>query len=243
MPGGGEIALLLGVGVAAGFINAVAGGGSVLTLPALEWATGSALIANGTNRIAIILQNVAAIAGFGDKLDRREAVKLTIPAVFGGVLGAWVATMLSADSMRVALSVTIALVAATAVFKPPRAPRLKTWQVPAGLFVAGFYAGFVQAGVGFLLLAVLAGGLAMDLVRANATKVFIVLFTAVPALIIFAMKGQVRWVPGLITAVGSMSGAWIASRLAVKKGAAWTRWVVAGAAMLAIGKLLIFPSG
>lgn len=150
--------------------------------------------------------------------------------------------MLSADSMRVALSITIALVAATAVFKPPRTPKLRAWQVPGALLIAGFYAGFVQAGVGFLLLAVLAGGLAMNLVRANATKVFIVLFTAVPALAIFAWKGQVRWVPGLTMALGNMTGAWIAARLAVKKGAGWTRWVVAGAAVLAIGKLLVFPS-
>ncbi|MHC4408865.1 MAG: sulfite exporter TauE/SafE family protein [Planctomycetota bacterium] len=237
-----EAGILLAAGLGAGFINTLAGGGSVLALPVLEAVTGSASIANGTNRIAIVLQNVAGVAGFGDRLDRPRALRLAVPMLIGGVAGAWVATMLSPTSMRFALSIAVALVAVSAVVRPPKTARLKGRGVDVALIVAGFYAGFVQAGVGFLLLAVLAGGLGLDLVRANAIKVFIVLLATIPALAIFALRGQVAWLPGLILAGGNMSGAWIASRMAVKKGAAWIRWIVVAAAILAIGKLLLFPA-
>lgn len=237
-----EAGLLVAAGLGAGFLNTVAGGGSVLTLPVLEAVTGSPGVANGTNRIAIVLQNVSAVAGFGRALDRRRAWRLALPALLGGIAGAWVATRLSAGAMRVALSVAVALVAVSAVVRPPRAPRLPEWGGWALLAAAGFYAGFVQAGVGFLMLAVLAGGLGLDLVKANALKVFLVLLMTVPALVLFARAGQVRWAPGLVLAAGNVAGAWTASRLAVKRGAAWIRWAVVGAAAMAIGKLLLFPA-
>jgi len=241
--GPADAGILLAAGLGAGFLNTLAGGGSVLTLPVLEWATGSPGIANGTNRIAIVLQNVVASAGFGDRLDRPRALRMAVPAVLGGIVGAWVATLLSPGSIRVALSLAVALVAVAAVVRrPPRAPTLRGWGLVAALGAAGFYAGFVQAGVGFLMLTILVGGLGLDLVRANAIKVFVMLLTTVPALLLFARAGQVAWAPGLIVAGGNMAGALLASRLAVKRGAAWIRWVVVAAALLAIGKLLLFPT-
>jgi len=234
--------VLVSAGLGCGFINTLAGGGSVLSLPALEFVTGSPGVANATNRIAILLQNVAAVQGFGKTLDYRLAWKLTPPVVLGSALGAWVASILSPESMRVALSIAVALVAVSAILKPPRTPPLRGPAVWLTFLGAGFYAGFVQAGVGFLLLALLAGGLALDLVKANAVKVFVVLFATLPALLIFGLRGQVWIVHGLVLACGNMVGAAIASRLAVKKGAAWVRYVVVFAAVLAIGKLLLFPS-
>jgi uncharacterized membrane protein YfcA len=239
-----DAGILLAAGLGAGFLNTLAGGGSVLTLPVLEWVTGSPGIANGTNRIAIVLQNVAGSAGFGDRLDRPRALRLAVPAVLAGIAGSYVATLLSPGSIRVALSLAVALVAVAAVIRrPPRAPSLRGAGLVAAMLATGFYAGFVQAGVGFLMLSVLVGGLGLDLVRANAIKVFVMLLTNLAALMLFARAGQLAWLPGLVVACGNMTGAWIASRLAVKKGAAWIRWVVVAAAILAIGKLLIFPSG
>jgi len=229
-------------GLGGGFINTLAGGGSVLTLPALEFVTGSPSVANATNRIAILLQNVAAVQGFGKTLDRRLAIRAAIPFILGAACGAYVASILSADSMRVALSIAVALVAVSAILKPPRTPPLRGPWVGLAFWGAGFYAGFLQAGVGFLLLAVLAGGLALDLVKANAVKVFIVLLGTIPTLLIFGLKGQLWIVHGLVLACGNMTGAAIASRLAVRKGAAWVRYVVVVAACLAIAKLLFFPS-
>ena len=238
-----DAAILLVAGLGAGFVNTLAGGGSVLTLPVLEFVTGSVGVANATNRIAILLQNVAAVRGFRSVMDWRLATRLSLPVTLGSLGGAWTASLLDPQSMRVALSVAVALVAVSAIVKPPRTPPLKGAAIFVAFLLAGFYAGFVQAGVGFLLLAALVGGLGLDLVRANAIKVFVVLFGTLPALLVFGLRGQLFIVHGLVLACGNMTGATIASHLAVKKGAAWIRYVVVAAAVLAITKLLFFPSG
>jgi uncharacterized membrane protein YfcA len=232
-------------GLAAGFINTLAGGGSSITLPALEWVTGSPGVANATNRIAILLQNVVAVAGFhtGKAVPFKLALRLSLPAIVGGCGGAWTATVLAPGAMRVALSLGIAFVAVTAVVRPPRTPKLHGVGELLAFFLAGFYSGFLQVGVGFLLLACLVGGLSLDLVKANAIKVFIVLVVTVPVLVIFGLRGQLYLAEGLVLACGNMGGAWIASRLALKKGAAWIRVVIVIAAIVAVTKLLVFPSG
>jgi len=231
-------------GLAAGFVNTLAGGGSTITLPALEWVTGQPGVANATNRIAILLQNVVAVAGFqtGRAVHYRLALPLVLPAVLGGVASAWTATLLDPSAMRIALSLGVAFVAVTAVWKPPRTPRLHGPGAWLAFGLVGFYAGFLQVGVGFLMLACLAGGLGLDLVRANAAKVFLVLLVTVPVLVIFGLRGQLWVAEGLVLACGNMGGAWIASRLAVLKGAAWIRYVVVAAAVAAVCKLLVFPS-
>lgn len=237
--------ILVAAGAAAGFVNTLAGGGSVITLPVLEWATGHPGIANATNRIAILLQNVAGVAGFhtGRALPWRLAARASVPAAAGGVLGAYVAAILHPGAMRVALSLGIAFVAATAVARPPRAPRLHGAGADVAFLLVGFYAGFLQVGVGFLMLACLVGGLGLDLVRANAAKLLVVFVATAPALVVFGLEGQLRVAEGLVLACGNMGGAWIASRLAVRRGAGWIRAVVVVAAIAAIAKLLLFPSG
>ena len=90
----------------------------------------------------------------------------------------------------------------------------------------GFYGGFIQAGVGFILMAVLHGVLGLDLVRVNMHKVFIVGLYTLAALLIFAIKGQVLWSAGLVLAVGNALGGWIATRLALKKGEGLIRWIL-----------------
>jgi len=240
-----EAAVLTLAGFAAGFINTLAGGGSAITLSALEWITGSAGVANATNRIAILLQNVVGVAGFhtGRAVPFKEAARLAAPAILGGCGGAFVATQLDPGAIRIALSLAILFAAVASVLKPPGNGKLAGRWTPIAFFFAGFYSGFVQVGVGFVLLACLVGGLGYDLVKANAIKVFIVLIVTIPVLAIFGLKGQLWVAHGLVLACGSMGGAWIASRLAIKKGAAWVRIVVVIAAVAAIAKLLVFRTG
>ncbi|MFB3067546.1 MAG: TSUP family transporter, partial [Planctomycetota bacterium] len=126
--------------------------------------------------------------------------------------------------------------------KQARAPKLHGAWRDVAFFFAGFYAGFMQIGVGFVLLAILVGGLALELVPANGMKVVIVLAATVPALLIFGLKGQVNWTAGAVVAAGNVTGAWIAARLAIKKGAGWIRYVLVFAAVAAVVKLLVFPS-
>ncbi|MDH3592299.1 MAG: sulfite exporter TauE/SafE family protein, partial [Planctomycetota bacterium] len=141
------------------------------------------------------------------------------------------------------LSFAIIGVALTSMFRPTLVPKLEGWVRDLAFFGVGLWLGFLQVGVGFLLLACLVGGLRMDLVKANAAKVLIVLIVTVPILVIFQLAGQVFWREGLLVAAGTMAGAWIAARLAIEKGAAWIRWVVVAAAAAAVVKLLVFPSG
>jgi uncharacterized membrane protein YfcA len=239
-----EALVLAAAGLVAGFLNTLAGGGSAVTIPALEWATGSAGLANATNRIAILFQNVAGVAGFasGRAVPFRLALRLAVPATIGGVAGASVAARLSEGATRLALSLSIGLVAASAFVRPPKTPPLRSPWTEIAFLVVGFYTGFVQVGVGFLLLACLVGGLSLDLVRANAAKVFIVLVATVPSLLVFLGERRLAYAPGLVCACGNVGGAWIASRLAVKRGGAWIRGVIVASALAAITKLLLFPS-
>jgi hypothetical protein len=92
------------------------------------------------------------------------------------------------------------------------------------LFIAGVYGGFVQAGVGFILIAALAGGLRYDLVRANALKMLCTGVLTCLALAIFIWRGQIMWIPGLILAMGTMAGAQMGVKLALKVSQKSLKW-------------------
>ena len=241
------ILLLVGGGLVAGFVNTVAGGGSVVTLPILIEAVGlPATVANGTNRVAILLQNVAGVSGYrhGGVLEPRRVLPVLPATLVGAALGAFAPTQISPEAMRKDFAFDIVLVALSVVVKPQRwlegsESRLtEPWRSLAFLGI-GFYGGFVQAGVGFLLLAGLVFGTGFDLVKGNAAKVFLVLLYTPVTLFLFWRAGQVAWVAGLVLASGNVSGALLASWLAVKKGAGWIRGVLVVAAIAAALRMLL----
>ena len=96
----------------------------------------------------------------------------------------------------------------------------------AGLFAAGVYGGFVQAGVGFLLLAALGGIVRYDLVRANALKIVCTVGFGGVALIVFAAAGKVAWLPAAVLAAGSVVGSLAGVRFALRSPPAVLRWIV-----------------
>ena len=241
----GTVLLLLGAGVVAGFVNTVAGGGSVITLPILVEIVGAS-VANGTNRIAILMQNLAGLAGYqrGKAVPWPVVFPLIPPILLGAVSGAYVATTISSEAMRRVFALVVVVVAALLFVKPSRwigdsEPRLhQPWRWLVFL-AAGFYGGFVQAGTGFLLLAGLVLGGGLGLVRANAAKVALILLYTPLVLVLFALADQVDLVVGITLGVGNMTGAWISARLAVKKGAGWIRWVLIVAAVAAAIRMLL----
>lgn len=236
------VVLILGGGVA-GFINALAGGGSAITIPILNEMVGITT-ANGTNRIAILAANIGAIAGFqpGKAIPWKRLAPLVPPTVIGAALGAWTATGTSPTVLRQVFGVVLLLVALSVVAKPSRwveerdAALHEPWRTIVFLAI-GFYGGFIQAGVGFLLLAGLVLGGGLTLVNGNAAKVVLVGAYTPVALILFARAAQVDWTVGAVLATGQMTGAWIAARLAIAKGAAWIRWVLVAAAIVAAFRL------
>lgn len=240
-----QACLLLGGGLVAGFINALAGGGSAITIPILTEIVGVS-VANGTNRIAILLANITAATGYqrGGAVPWRRVAKLIAPTVVGAAVGAWLATQVSADVMRRVFAFVLVLVAASVLFRPGRWVEGherdigEPWRSLI-FFAIGFYGGFVQAGVGFLLLGGLVLGSGMNLVRGNAAKVVLILAYTPVALLFFASASQVDLQVGLVLSAGQMTGAWVGARLAVLKGAAWVRWVLVVAAIIAAGRMLL----
>ncbi|MDH3259942.1 MAG: sulfite exporter TauE/SafE family protein [Acidimicrobiia bacterium] len=241
----GTVLLLIGGGMIAGFVNAVAGGGSVVTIPILVEIVGAS-VANGTNRIAILMQQIGAVAGFqrGKAVPWSEVWPLLPPVMVGALGGAYVATTIPSEAMRRVFAFVVVLAAAAVLVQPSRwmggTERLirQPWRWLIFLAV-GFYGGFVQAGVGFLVLAGLVLGSGFGLVKANAAKAALILLYTPLVLILFASADQVDLAVGLVLGVGNMTGAWIASNLAIKKGAGWIRWVLVPAAIAAALRMLL----
>ena len=239
---------VIAAGFMSGFINTLAGSGSLVTLPLLIFLGLPATIANGTNRVAILLQNVVGVTSFDRQgiLDRRGTLVLGTPMVVGALVGANIAVNLDEILMRRTIGVLMLVMLVVILIQPERwlrgkLQRLEGW--PAwwqfGLFfVIGIYGGFIQAGVGIFLLAGLVLGVGYDLVRANAVKVGVVLVFTFFALGVFIFNDQVDWGIGLVLALGSMMGAWTAARVAVDKGAAWVRRLLIAVVVISATNLL-----
>lgn len=240
-----DIVLLVFGGLAAGFINALAGGGSAITIPILTEIVGVS-VANGTNRIAILLANASALTRFqrGGVVPWGRVTALILPTIIGAGLGAWVATQIPGDVMKRVFAVVLVLVAASVLLRPSRWVEghereiAEPWRSLL-FFGIGFYGGSVQAGVGFLLLIGLVLGSGMDLVRGNAAKVVLILAYTPVALVLFASAAQVDLQVGLVLSAGQMAGAWIGARFAVLKGSAWVRWILVVAAIVAALRFLL----
>jgi len=237
--------LLFAAGLAASTLNVVAGGGSFLTLPLLIFLGFPPTTANATNRVGILVQNIGAVWSFGRHglLERRWIVAAALPATAGAIGGTFVAVWIGDEPFKRILAFLMVAVTLWTLWDPLRTGSEESRARPAGpvpvaigFALAGVYGGFVQAGVGFLLLAVttLAG---YDLVRGNALKVFCVLLFTPLSLAIFAWHGQVAWIAGLSLAAGSILGGLLGVRLTVLKGHRWVKGVVTVAVIAMAVKL------
>jgi uncharacterized membrane protein YfcA len=229
-------------GFVAGFINTLAGSGSLITLPLLILLGLPANVANGTNRLGVLLQNVVAVATFRSRgaLDVGGTAKLVVPSLVGAVLGAQLAVDLDEQLLRRVIGALMVLMLIVMVIKPERwiaahenrrDPRL--WVEVPLFFAIGVYGGFIQAGVGIFLLAALVLGAGFNLVGANAVKNLIVLVFTAAAFVVFVLHDQVQWMLGLLLATGQGLGAWVAARLAVHRGAEFVRIFVIVIVLLA----------
>lgn len=230
------ILAVIGVGFIAGFINTLAGSGSLLTLPMLMFLGLPANVANGTNRIAIFLQNVVGVGSFRQQkmLNARMGLWLALPAVVGSLLGAQIAIELNEAVMERVIGILLIVMFFLILYKPAQWLKDQAGHVKSKpsllqffiFFVIGIYGGFIQAGVGIFLLAGLVLGAGFDVVKANAIKLLIILIYTPFALAIFFMNDQVNWKIGLILALGNMLGAFVASRFAISWGAKYVRYIL-----------------
>jgi uncharacterized membrane protein YfcA len=235
-------------GIIAGFINTLAGSGSLVTLPLLIFMGLPATVANGTNRVAILLQNVVGLNSFRQKkmLDTRRVISLGIPAVVGSILGAQIAVSMNELIMRRVIGVIMVIMLFVILLRPKRwliggLQEINYRPTPFQIlifFIIGVYGGFIQAGVGIFLLAGLVLGVGYDLVRANAVKVGIILFFTIFALAVFVTNNQVDWTIGFILAIGNMTGAWIGAKVAIERGAVWVRRLLIAVVIISALNLL-----
>lgn len=232
-------------GILSGFLNTVAGGGSLLVLPLLVFSGLDMGVANATNRVAIFLQSVTASRSFirGGALEIREMLPSALVAALGSLAGTFVAIRLDERELRGVVSLLILAMALLLIFKPDmweerRKVRLPRWVMFTVFFLIGVYGGFVQAGVGFFLIWALAGLGGRDLVQANAAKVFIVGCFTAASLVLFASSGMVRLGTGLILACGSVIGAHLGARFTLARGNRVIRWILAITVMASAGKML-----
>lgn len=242
--------LLFVTGIAAGFLNVMAGGGSLLTVPVMVFLGMPGPVANGTNRIAILPQNIAAIATFfrRGRAEFRYSLRLALCTLPGAVAGALAGTRLEGVWFDRTLAVIMLAVMIITVFGKNRPTQregdpLSRRRLAAGclaLVGVGFYGGFIQVGVGFIIMPVLQRIFGMDLVRVNMHKVFIVSVYTVVALIIFSVRVEVLWLMGLSLAAGNTLGGWLGAHTSVSRGEKTIKIVLNVVLIAFIIKLLFF---
>ncbi len=216
--------LIAAAAAAAGFLNVLAGGGSLLTMSALMLLGMDGAAANGSNRVAICAQNVSAITAFrrGGLKDFRLSLTLALCALPGAAAGAVFGARLASGYNYLLAGIMIAvmiLMAAPSGSTDGGADKPRNLALGHVLMLgAGAYGGFIQAGVGFILMPILNKVMGLDLVRTNMHKVFIVLVYMPVSLAVYALNGKVDWWTGAVLAAGMSIGGWIGARLSLGKG-------------------------
>jgi len=239
-----SVIILFFVGIIAGFLNVTAGGGSTLTLPTLIFLGLESSVANGTNRVAILVQNISAVYSFKKEKyqDLKASFILSLFTLPGAIAGALLAVKLDDEFFQKILGI-IMIGVILSMFIPQKQTNSKgnsklSFSIAVSMFGIGFYGGFIQVGVGFLIMASLKYLMRLNLVLVNMHKVFIVLIYTIPALIIFIVTDNVNWFLGLSLAAGNALGGWWGAKMSVKKGEGFIKGVLIIAILIMALKLL-----
>ncbi|MEN8143629.1 MAG: TSUP family transporter [Gemmatimonadota bacterium] len=247
-----QILVLFVVGVIAAALNVVAGGGSFLTLPALIFLGLPPTVANGTNRVGLLIQNSGAVWNFTRRgfTQKTWLLLAAAPAVAGALLGTWLAVQIGDRSFQRILAVIMIAVSLWTIWDPlghrsladklPAMSRSRRAAFVLAFFGIGVWAGFIQAGVGFVILAATTWA-GLNLVSGNALKVLVVLTLTPVALAIFALAGKVDWSMGFALGLGTGVGGQIGVHLTVLRGHSWIKRVVMVVVVIMALRLWFYP--
>lgn len=223
-------------GIIVGFINTLAGGGTIISVSLFMFLGLPAPIANGTNRIAVLFQNIVAVRNFikSGSIDIKKGLLLSIPTIIGAILGAKIAVQINERVLEIAIIFSMLLVVAFLLFNPKKFIQEDTKITKQAIkpltyflfFLVGVYGGFIHIGVGYLFLLVLVLFNGYDLVKSNAMKNFLVLMYVPFSLVVFITQNQVNWEFGLIHSIGNIIGAYFASKYAYKLGSSFIRYLI-----------------
>jgi uncharacterized membrane protein YfcA len=228
-----SILILIFTGLIVGFLNTVAGGGSLISLPILIFMGLPSNVANASSRIGILFQSASAVKGFQSKNISTYPYNLFlgISALLGALLGAKIAVDIKGETFNKILAIVMILLVFSIIFKPSNKTQLLAEKMSLKyqfigtllFFFVGIYGGFIQAGVGFIMIVILTSLNKFTLVKSNSAKSFVILVYTCAAIIVFAYEGIINWPYGLTLAVGNAIGGWFASRWSVVKGDEWIK--------------------
>lgn len=219
-----DYSLIIILGIIAGFINTMAGGGSLLTIPILIFLGLPSAVANGTNRLAVLIQSFAAVGKFKKEgyFDLKLGFMFSIPAIVGSYLGSLYAINLSDQMFNRILGSVMLLMVIVIVIQPQK--KFKQFQGTSPkigmilFFFVGVYGGVIQAGAGFFIMMALTLATTFSLVRINAMKMLIVAIYMIPSLFLFIRSGNINWTSGFVLAAANSLGAYLGSKLQIDKG-------------------------
>jgi len=230
-----EYLLIIAVGFGAAFLNTVGGGGSLFSVPILTFMGLPITIANATSRVALLFQNAFAVGGFkskGVELPWPYSLYLGFASLCGGLIGSLIASRVP-DEIFTKIFVVVMILAVILIiydpFKSKGQEKLDKKSQIIGVicfFFVGIYGGFIQAGIGFLIIAVLSLVNNLSLVKSNYVKVFAAIIYTGVSVAVFASQGKILWMTGFILSIGHALGGWYASRWSVTAGEVWIKRIM-----------------
>lgn len=240
------ITLLIASGILVGIINTLAGGGTVLTISIFTAMGLPITMANGTNRIAVVLQNLTASLTFIRKrmLDVKAGLLLSIPTIIGNIAGSMLATQLDEWIFKLCLGVVLTIILIYMIFDrhnhampAGHSLKLNLWHY-LWFFLIGLYGGYIYIGLGYVVLAITIWTMRLDLVTANILKGFVIFVSSPFSMLVFMYNGQVDYAFGLLHGLGNIIGAFLASHYAIGWGVKFVRWFTIGIVVVCLLDLI-----
>ena len=232
-------------GAIAGFINMMAGGGSVLTIGAMILFGIEPTVANATNRIGVLTGTLSGAAAYKSEkfTDLKTSLLLAACAIPGAIVGAIYSIRISNEQFQRALAIVMILILISMFLpkhKKSKETKVGRFAIYPSMVAVGFYGGFIQVGVGLILMAAFRHLMSYDLLRVNMHKVFVVLIYTIPVLVVFGISGKINWVLAIALSGGNAVGSWISVKLSLRKGGKFVKYVLAVAVAVMAVKFLFF---
>ena len=230
-----EMMLFIAAGVLAGFINTIAGSGSIITLSALSFMGLPSPIANATNRVGVLAQSLVGSATLY-RATKTESFEIlwwqVIPGTVGGILGT--ITVVNIPEIWLDRVIGLLLVFVLVLVLTNSEAWLKKQSTVKGnqrgllsiliYLIIGFYGGFVQVAVGIFIMAVAVLFSGFNIKYANLIKALLVVAFTIPSVVIFQLQHMIVWKAGMVLAIGQMAGAYTAAKFMIRFPDA-NRWV------------------
>ena len=249
-----EYIILIISGIFAGYINIFAGNGSIFTLSSQILLGIPINIANGTNRVGTVIQCLVGIYHM-KKYNKfknllKQSLFYVIPTLIGGIIGAKIATEIDTNYFEKIVCFIMIILLIIILTKPKIWLRLESLERKKNIllnffifFIIGIHAGFIQIGMGILLISNLVIVNKYNLTESNIIKILITTFLLIPITLYYAINKQIFYFPALFLSFGQGIGSWLASKYAFvnsKKQNIWIRRILIIMILLTILQIFKF---